>query len=351
VNNKKILFVADAKSIHTAKWVDYFVEQDYEVYLATFANENVTKSDNVYFLSRFSSSNSGGNYHYLLGVNKLAKLVREIKPDIINAHFSYSYGLVAYLAAKLSNSLLKLSVVCHGSDILVPPLPYITNKINCFILNRVDKVFVVSDQIKDRVESFGVNPAHIFVGQYGVKYDVPADNKDIDIISNRAYVPNSRIDFLLINLSKLDLTNKKVIFVLPHISDEKFENIKLDYPSIVFYKALDYKKMQDFVSRSKLYISATESDGTSLSLLEAMNLGCIPLISNIVSNRSWVLDGINGYLFNNEMEFQSKLEKLLGQNDDLHKFRSLNWQLIKSKGLYDVQMQKIEQFLVSHIKP
>ena len=42
MNNKKILFVADAKSIHTAKWVDYFVEQDYEVYLATFANENVT---------------------------------------------------------------------------------------------------------------------------------------------------------------------------------------------------------------------------------------------------------------------------------------------------------------------
>jgi glycosyltransferase involved in cell wall biosynthesis len=347
MKDKKVLFVADANSIHIAKWVDYFVDQGYNVNLATFAKDNITQCKNVYFLSGFKSSVKGGNYHYLLGVKPLATIIKKIKPNVINAHYSYSYGLVAYLSSRLSKSDANLSVVCHGSDVLVPPFPSVINRVNRFLLNRINKVFVVSDQIKDRVEGLGVDPSDIFVGQYGVDNCSNLTIKDIDIVSNRAYVPNSRIDFLLGNLRKLDLIGRKVVFVVPHISEDQFVKVKEQNPSIIFYKALDYKEMQGLIARSKFYISATQSDGTSLSLLEAMNSGCIPLVSNIVSNRSWVLDGINGYLFNNDMEFQSKLKNLLSQTGNLSEFRSLNHQLIAAKGSYSVQMNKIERFLMS----
>jgi glycosyltransferase involved in cell wall biosynthesis len=346
MSNKVFLFVADAGSIHTAKWVDYFVGKGHEVHLATFAKNNITLCENIYFLSGFEPSRSGGNYHYLLGIKPLSAIIKRIKPDVINAHFSYSYGLVTYLASKFSKSNSNLSVVCHGSDVLAPPLPSIINRINRFVLNRVDRVFVVSDQIKDRVERLGVNPLNLFIGQYGVgSVDIVVE-KDIDIISNRAYIPNSRIDFLLDNISNLDLLDRKVVFVVPHISEEEFETIKLKYPNVIFYKALDYKEMQELVGRSKLYVSATQSDGTSLSLLEALNLGCVPLISNIVSNRSWVLDGINGYLFNSDKEFKNKLKILLNK-EDLNEARFLNHQIIDSRGRYSVQMRKIEKFLLN----
>lgn len=40
----------------------------------------------------------------------------------------------------------------------------------------------------------------------------------------------------------------------------------------------------------------TASDGTSLSLLEAMALGAVPLVSDIGPNREWIDHGVNGAL-------------------------------------------------------
>jgi glycosyltransferase involved in cell wall biosynthesis len=46
-----------------------------------------------------------------------------------------------------------------------------------------------------------------------------------------------------------------------------------------------------------LYLSASHSDGTSISLLEAMACGRPVLVSDIPGNREWVQDGANGWLF------------------------------------------------------
>jgi glycosyltransferase involved in cell wall biosynthesis len=46
-----------------------------------------------------------------------------------------------------------------------------------------------------------------------------------------------------------------------------------------------------------LYLSASHSDGTSISLLEAMACGTPALVSDIPGNREWVEPGINGWRF------------------------------------------------------
>ena len=94
--------------------------------------------------------------------------------------------------------------------------------------------------------------------------------------------------------------------------------------------------------RSKFYISATKSDGSSLSLLEAMGNGVIPIVSNIPSNREWVVDGVNGKLFRNFKELD---EIMYNEILDYNKIREINYNLILNKGIYTKQMQKIEKFL------
>jgi glycosyltransferase involved in cell wall biosynthesis len=44
------------------------------------------------------------------------------------------------------------------------------------------------------------------------------------------------------------------------------------------------------------YVSCAQSDGTSVSLLEAMATGLPAVVTDIPSNREWVLDGRNGWL-------------------------------------------------------
>lgn len=44
------------------------------------------------------------------------------------------------------------------------------------------------------------------------------------------------------------------------------------------------------------YVSCAQSDGTSISLLEAMATGLPVLVTDIPSNREWVREGENGWL-------------------------------------------------------
>jgi len=340
---KKILFVANAASIHTVKWADYFVNKGYEVYLATFSEENRTACKNIYFLGGKGTNQAGGNYHYLLAVSKLAKILKEIKPQSINAHYSYSMGFVALLAKKKAKIKTKFSVVCHGSDVLYPPAPFLVDRINRYVLNRADKVFAVSDEIKEKIESLGVDPEKVWMGQYGIEIEKEETIKDIDIISNRAYSSHSRIEFLLDTLAELKERKLKILFILPQIEDDRYRSLVKRYPFVDFHKEVAHEKMLNLVARSKIYISATQSDGTALSLLESMCLGAVPLISNIPSNRSWIVDGLNGYLFDTKESFISKMDNLLNMNESRYdEIQALNHRLIRYRADYRTQMQKIE---------
>ncbi|MFN9282053.1 MAG: glycosyltransferase family 4 protein [Betaproteobacteria bacterium] len=48
--------------------------------------------------------------------------------------------------------------------------------------------------------------------------------------------------------------------------------------------------------RSALFVSVPESDGTSVSLLESMAAGCLPVLADLPANREWVRDGENGLI-------------------------------------------------------
>jgi len=343
---KKIFFVANAESIHTAKWIDYFIDREYDVYVATFTKGNKTKCKNIFYLSSNGVNKHGGNYHYLFKIDALSKLFKKIKPDIVNAHYSYSMGLISLLAIKWAKIDTQFSVVCHGSDILDLPYTFF-DKINQYVLRNSDKIFVVSDQIKDKIEEFNIDMQKVFVGQYGIDINATQNvKKDIDILSNRAYNSNSNIDFLLNILEEYNKKDLKIVFVLPLISDLKLNEFKKRYPNIEFYAEVEYQKMIELLNRSRVYISATKSDGTALSLLEAMSLGTIPLVSNIISNRSWIVDSINGYLFNGKDDFLKKLDWILHlDNTKCSEIQTLNSELVDNRANYSKQMKQIEDFI------
>ena len=58
-----------------------------------------------------------------------------------------------------------------------------------------------------------------------------------------------------------------------------------------------YYELPQVYHSADLYISAAHSDGTSISLLEAMACGLPVLVSDIPGNREWVTPGENGWLF------------------------------------------------------
>jgi L-malate glycosyltransferase len=68
------------------------------------------------------------------------------------------------------------------------------------------------------------------------------------------------------------------------------------YP-VLFPGQVSYADLPRFYRSADVYLAATHSDGTSISLLEAMACGCPVLVSDIPGNREWVTPGENGWLF------------------------------------------------------
>jgi hypothetical protein len=78
---------------------------------------------------------------------------------------------------------------------------------------------------------------------------------------------------------------------------------------------------------------------------------CIPIVSNIVSNRSWIVSFLNGYLFDSKEELIREIENVLVSYDEIYsKVNQLNRNLIKNRADYNIQMNEIENFLFEDSK-
>lgn len=66
---------------------------------------------------------------------------------------------------------------------------------------------------------------------------------------------------------------------------------------VLFPGQVSQAELPRFHQLSDIYVSASHSDGTSISLLEALATGRPALLSDIPGNQEWVTPGINGWLF------------------------------------------------------
>jgi glycosyltransferase involved in cell wall biosynthesis len=66
---------------------------------------------------------------------------------------------------------------------------------------------------------------------------------------------------------------------------------------VQFVGRLEPAALAEWLARAHVYVSASLSDSTSVSLLEAMAAGAVPVVSDLEGNRQWVTDGAGARLF------------------------------------------------------
>jgi len=64
-----------------------------------------------------------------------------------------------------------------------------------------------------------------------------------------------------------------------------------------FAGQIGQKDLPDYYHAADLYVSASHSDGSSVSLMEALACGLPALVSDIPGNREWLTDSPAGWLF------------------------------------------------------
>jgi glycosyltransferase involved in cell wall biosynthesis len=107
---------------------------------------------------------------------------------------------------------------------------------------------------------------------------------------------------------------------------------------VTFTGILEHGELPKLLRSADIYISASLGDGTSVSLLEAMATGLLPVVSNIDANTPWVIDGKTGLFF--DTKNPQKLAQALHKAMDDATLRKSAFDRNRQRVAEDCDMQK-----------
>jgi glycosyltransferase involved in cell wall biosynthesis len=346
----KICFLGDGNSIHIRRWLDSFHDRGHEVHLITFSKVEL-KHISVHKIGDVDINISGNNWRYLFSVIQIKKLLRKINPDIVNAHYVTSYGLLAALSGAKP-----LVISSWGTDILVTPeRNKVYKAITKYALNKAKLVTSDSDFMSEAIHK--LTSTEVLTVPMGVESSLCYEernesNDEIKILSLRTVNKNSNIDIIVKSFSKLIRGHESNNFKLIITNDgPEMENIRSLVKDLDIEKNVDIKgfvtreKLIELLYSSHMHITVPDSDSTSVTLLEAMASGIITIASDIPANREWIKHKENGLISENINEESLKVCMEYAMNDLQFKQKAsrLSREVILERAIWSQNMQLVEQ--------
>jgi glycosyltransferase involved in cell wall biosynthesis len=239
----------------------------------------------------------------------LRRVLRQQRPDVIQAGPIQTCAFLAALAG--ARPLVSTS---WGSDLLKdaersPLWRWATR----YTLRRSDALVGDCEPVRQRAIHYGMAAERIITFPWGVELErfqppaAPHDPATFTLLSTRAWEP----------LYGVETVARGFLLARARLQAEGYDGLRLImlgsgslagrlHGLIQAAGALDDVALPGQVSQedlprfhqmADLYISASHSDGTSISLLEALATGRAVAVSDIPGNREWIEAGEQGWFF------------------------------------------------------
>lgn len=339
----KIATLSNASVVHTRRWVEHLRARGHDVRLFS-----LERGPEALAARHLPNPPLPGFVRYPLAVPALVRALREFAPGIVDAHFVPNYGLMGALAG-----LRPLSVAAWGSDLLVAgrrdPLQRARAR---FVLRRASLVIADADNLARAALTLGARPATVRAIPWGVDRErfAPAPSREPGLLlSTRMHEPVYDIPVILRAaagvLSRHPHASLAVAGDGSRLADhERLASALLPAGRFRFLGRLAPDELARWLGRAELYLSASHSDSTSLSLLEAMSAGAVPVVSDIEGNREWVADGEGARLFarGDAGALERALDAALADSGWRDRARARNAAVIAERGDWHRNFARIE---------
>lgn len=344
----KYLIIGDGESPHLLKWCRELVKY-VEVYLVSSRNllpqlREIIPETRL-FTFNLNLTESGGNLQVARMVLPLFRIIGRVKPQIVNAHYITSHGVVAALAKRLTGGQFSLIQSAWGSDILVTPFRnQFYRQMTRFALKQADLATADSGVVAGIVHELASVETMVF--PFGLERlpDAAPDQKEPNLFfSNRTLNKNSNIDHVLTLFARIRRMNQHAMLVVANDGPFREELERLSHhldlqDAVTFTGFINQEEQSEYYKKAQFYFSLLTSDALSVSLLEAMAYGCIPLVSDLPDNREWVQDGVTGVIVTEA----TTPEHLMDLQSNAHQIAQLNRELIVGKAIFP---KAIEAFI------
>lgn len=361
----RILVLADAHSIHTEKWIEGLaLDPRFDFYIINL-NSDLTRESvknhprviQVFEVARRKVKTQGGNFGYLLKVPKIYSISKAINPHVISTVFLTSYGMIGSL---IKGKKQKLFHYLIGTDVMVTATKNLAYRMAAkFSLARADLIMSASNAITNKVKTIHQSAIkNLFTMQYGVRQELlttrTEQQKIFDFVSNRAWVPNSNIELILEIFAKLPGERSLQLIGGGGTLADTINTLAKATSGVTLRGIVDHASLVKMVAQSRFFLSWTNSDGAALSLMEAMAIGCVPIVSDTTPNREWIQHQVNGFMIplgKNQEIFEIVSSALSQPYSVLEKMIAINRSIIKERGCFEANMgfvcQKIDNILSS----
>lgn len=350
--NPKYLLFGDGTSPHLLKWA-IELNKHFNLYILSSTKfspdfHNIL-ADNQLFKLGFSPNIEGNNKKILFKTREVYKVIKKVKPQFINAHYLTSHGAIIAILKTLKLTKSKTIFSAWGSDILVTPFKSNAyKKITKFILKKGDIITSDSEYMSKIIRDLGGKKIETFPFGLPKLPTVMIEEKDENLFfSNRSLEDNYNIDKIILLFSEICKTQKAKLVIAN--SGKNLEKCTLLAQKLGISDNVDFvgfltsEEQNNYYKKAQFFFSIPTSDATSVSLLEAMAYGAIPILSDIPANEEWVTNNENGIIGTEEIVV--KINKIKKRREEIF---LQNREIISKKAIFPDLIESFAQKLKSN---
>lgn len=319
----RLCFLADASSVHTRRWVEFFAQRGHTVHLFTFSPHDEVPGDVVqhdlrvlYEQRQHVAWPAGARQaeHAVQMASATRHMLQEVRPDIVHAHSVVCYGHLGLL------SLCRpLVVSAWGSDIYHHRSgSWRSRALTVLTLRAADICMGDSADLVNKMVALGANRARTALVYFGVDTRLFRAKPDREALRARyGYSPRDTVILsprgmrALYNIESLLRAMPILEYLAPNpklmLRDygiygdyrQRIESVISELQlqgSVRIIERVPYGETVDMYNAADVVVTLADTDSSPVSLLEAMACGAIPVAGDITSMREWIQDGVNGYL-------------------------------------------------------
>lgn len=335
----RVLYFSRDYTPHDYRFLNSLSEAGYQVYFMQLESKNQALEERTLQKGVERVEWAGGKGEYQLTdllkyVSSFKDVVQEINPDVVHAGPIQTAGLIAALSG-----FHPVVTMSWAYDLLFDAEKNLFNKwATKFVLNKSNYLVVDCDTIANIAVDYGFD-GEIAKFPWGVdlkKFSPGRNNKlrkklgwqdEIVLLHLRSWEPIYGVDVLIDGfIHVLEKEPKLRLLLLGGGSQEEIIKAQLIQAGVIdkvnFAGQVANDELPDYYKVADLYISASHSDGSSVSLLEALASGLPAIVSDIPGNIEWVSEGEQGWLFEDGSSV-SLSEKILNATENLDCFENV----------------------------
>jgi glycosyltransferase involved in cell wall biosynthesis len=302
---KKTLLLADANSNHTRKWILLLKKQQHQVALFSFypAYDDWYEKNEIECHSFYNNNKVSliKKLRYPFAFFKAKKVLNHFQPELVNAHYATSYGLLGVLLKPK-----KLIINFWGSDVFVfPKKSFLHAKLLRFILSKSDLVcsssLVMSSEINRYTNrEIAYIPFGIDLNEYPRKSSKISVSKEKTIVLGTVKTLESvyRIDVAI-----------EAVRILNQTFDYQFElhiagsgslesELKAHATNAVkFHGKIQQSEVPAFLHNLDLFLNTSDFESFGVSTIEAMACGIPVIAHNAGGSAEIITDESSGFLY------------------------------------------------------